>query len=173
MKNKRLALTAFLSLSLSMPLFAQETKTINDSNATTTNSIATNTNKESLSNSENQVVNNITLLKNETELNQYLQNNPDKPTFIFVYATWCGWCKKERPILEQLAPKREDVNMVAINYETAPEMVKKYKVTGYPTFITVKNDKFTKDAGFMRKNDLNDFITENARKVNKKAKMNY
>jgi thioredoxin 1 len=185
MKKQNLVLTAFLSLSLSMPLFAQEANnnipndstSVNNSTNTTTTTITSATLNPTTNDSEskptNEVINNITFLKDDASLKQYLATNTEKPTLIFVYASWCGWCKKERPVLEQLAPKRTDVNVVAINYETAPEMVKKYDVKGYPTFVTTKDDKFTRDAGFMRKTDLNEYISENIRKVNKKAKMSY
>lgn len=170
MKNKIL-LGAFLSLTLSTQLFAEElaNNEISPSSSITTTNIE-NQNKE---NSSLEVVNNITFLNNDVDLKEYLKKETDKPTFIFVYASWCGWCKKERPILEQIAPKRSDVNIVAINYETAPDMVKTYNVKGYPSFITIKDDKFTKEAGFMPKSDLNSFISDNIKKVNKKNKISY
>lgn len=177
MKKQNLVFSAFLALSLSMPLFAQETNnndiTTDATTPTNTTNSAAITTENNIQPASNEVVNNITFLKDESSLTQYLESNKDKPTFIFVYASWCGWCKKERPILETLAPKRDDVNIVAINYETAPDLVKKYKINGFPSYVTIKDDKSSKDIGFLRKSDLNQLISTNIKKVNKTAKMNY
>jgi cytochrome c biogenesis protein CcmG, thiol:disulfide interchange protein DsbE len=44
----------------------------------------------------------------------------DKPTLVNVFASWCGPCREEHPILTELA-KDERFRLVAINHKDKPE----------------------------------------------------
>ncbi|KAB0681197.1 DsbE family thiol:disulfide interchange protein [Aureimonas leprariae] len=45
---------------------------------------------------------------------------PDKPTLVNVFASWCGPCREEHPILTELA-KDPRFRLVAINHKDKPE----------------------------------------------------
>lgn len=45
---------------------------------------------------------------------------PDKPVLVNVFASWCGPCREEHPILTELA-KDDRFRLVAINHKDRPE----------------------------------------------------
>jgi len=48
-----------------------------------------------------------------------------KPTLVNVWASWCGPCREEHPLLMQLA-KDGRINLVGINYKDAPENARRF-----------------------------------------------
>lgn len=61
-----------------------------------------------------------------------------KPRIIDVYTSWCGWCKFFEPIFLQLQSKYDSqIYFQRINAEVGDNkaIVKKYKITGYPTIL--------------------------------------
>lgn len=66
--------------------------------------------------------------------------NSDKPTLVDFFATWCGPCKMQSPILEQLKEKVGDAaTIVKIDVDRNPELSAKYQVRSVPTLIIFKN----------------------------------
>ena len=66
--------------------------------------------------------------------------NEKKPTLVDFYATWCGPCKMQGPILEQLKNKVGDAaNIVKIDVDRNPDLSAKYQIRSVPTLIIFKN----------------------------------
>lgn len=63
-----------------------------------------------------------------------------KPTLVDFFATWCGPCKMQSPILEQVKTSLGDsVNIVKIDVDRNPEISMKYRIQSVPTLIVFKN----------------------------------
>lgn len=55
------------------------------------------------------------------------------------YADWCGPCKTQDPILEELEEEWSDVEFEKINVEEEQDVANQYQVRSLPTLI-VEND---------------------------------
>ena len=66
--------------------------------------------------------------------------NSDKPTLVDFFATWCGPCKMQGPVLEQLKNKvGDDANIVKIDVDRNPDLSAQYQIRSVPTIIIFKN----------------------------------
>lgn len=60
----------------------------------------------------------------------------DKPCLIDFSTTWCGWCKKLHPILEQVAEQyKEQIYVYTLDAEKEPELAALFGVRSYPTVV--------------------------------------
>ena len=55
------------------------------------------------------------------------------------YADWCGPCKTQDPILDDLAEEYEDVEFEKVNVDEEQDVANEYQVRSLPTLI-IEND---------------------------------
>ena len=61
------------------------------------------------------------------------------PTLVDFYATWCGPCKMQSPILYEFKEEvGEKVNILKVDVDQNPELASKYSVQSIPTLIMFK-----------------------------------
>lgn len=66
----------------------------------------------------------------------------DKPVLIDFWATWCGPCAMQSPIIEELAKEVGSSAVVAkLNVDENPELASQFSVMSIPTLVVVKNGK--------------------------------
>lgn len=63
----------------------------------------------------------------------------DKPVLIDFWATWCGPCMRQGPIVEELAEEGYAVGKVDVDQELS--LAQQYGVMSIPTLIVFKNGK--------------------------------
>ncbi len=65
-----------------------------------------------------------------------------KPVLIDFYADWCGPCRVQSPIVEELARRMGDlVEVKKINVDDHMEMANQYRIYVVPTLIIEKDMK--------------------------------
>ena len=66
--------------------------------------------------------------------------NQNKPTLVDFFATWCGPCKMQSPILEQVkASVGDGANIIKIDIDKNEDLAMRYNVRSAPTLILFKN----------------------------------
>lgn len=65
-----------------------------------------------------------------------------KPTLVDFFATWCGPCRVQSPILEQLKEKVGDkVKILKIDIDKYGEIAADYHIQSVPTLILFREGK--------------------------------
>lgn len=66
----------------------------------------------------------------------------EKPVLIDFWAAWCGPCRMQGPIVEELAEELGDAAVVAkLNVDEEPELAARFSVMSIPTLVFVKDGK--------------------------------
>ena len=77
----------------------------------------------------------------------------EKPVQVDFWATWCGPCMRQAPIVEELAAEGYSVGKVDVDQQ--PALAQQYGVMSIPTLIVFKNGKEdSRVVGLTAKSDL-------------------
>ncbi|MDE5518703.1 MULTISPECIES: thioredoxin [Weeksellaceae] len=89
--------------------------------------------------------------------------NQDKPVLVDFFATWCGPCKMQAPILEELKQRVGDTaSIIKIDVDQNPQVAAQYQIRSVPTLIIFKNGEIRwKQSGVFPTNELERLIKEN------------
>lgn len=72
-----------------------------------------------------------------SDLNEIIQQS--KPTLVDFFATWCGPCRMQAPILEEVKKTLGDkVNIIKIDIDQNQPVAQRYNVQSIPTLIVFK-----------------------------------
>jgi thioredoxin 1 len=84
------------------------------------------------------------------------------PVLVDFSAVWCGPCKKQLPILEELAVEYQDtVKFVKLDIDDSPSIASQFKVRSIPTIMLFNKGKDIKvQIGMTSRSVLKKFIDE-------------
>ena len=64
----------------------------------------------------------------------------DRPVMVDFHALWCGPCKTQSPILQQVAEELGDrVKVIKIDVDQNPKIASRYQIHSVPTLMIFKN----------------------------------
>jgi len=55
------------------------------------------------------------------------------------HADWCGPCKKQDPIIDDLEEEHPDVTFEKVDVDESPDVAQEYGVRSVPTIVVEKN----------------------------------
>jgi thioredoxin 1 len=90
--------------------------------------------------------------------------NADKPVLVDFYATWCGPCKTQAPMLEELAGKVGDAaKIIKVDIDKNPQAANQYQVRSVPTLMVFKKGKVLwRQSGVVPANQLQKVLMQYA-----------
>jgi thioredoxin 1 len=66
----------------------------------------------------------------------------DKPVVIDFWAAWCGPCRMQSPVIEELADELAGSAVVTkLNVDENPQLAAQFSVMSIPTLILIKDGK--------------------------------
>src|SRR5690606_5456985 len=87
----------------------------------------------------------------------------DKPVLVDFFATWCGPCQTQAPILDEVKQRvGETASIIKIDVDKNPSVASLYQVRGVPTLIIFKNGEVRwRKSGVFPAEELERLIKEN------------
>ncbi|HLN74349.1 MAG: thioredoxin [Methylococcaceae bacterium] len=82
--------------------------------------------------------------------------NDTKPVIVDFHALWCGPCKVQSPILQEIAGEMgERIRVIKIDVDQNQEIANRYQIRSVPTLMIFKNGEIKyKQAGVHTKQQL-------------------
>ncbi len=79
----------------------------------------------------------------------------DKPVLVDFWATWCGPCQKQGPIVEALADELADVKVAKLDVDEVDDIAGNYNIMSIPTVMVFKGGEVVQKAvGLQSKESL-------------------
>lgn len=91
--------------------------------------------------------------QNFDELNEYIQNNSEKPLVVNFWATWCAPCVKEMPYFQKLHQENPNIKVVTVSLDFDKQVESKLK-----PFLKKKNYSFV--TTYMADKKFNNWISK-------------
>ena len=63
--------------------------------------------------------------------------NAKEPVLVDFWATWCGPCMRQGPVVEELAEEGYCVGKIDVDQE--PELAQKFRIMSIPTLLIFRN----------------------------------
>lgn len=65
----------------------------------------------------------------------------EKAILVDITASWCPTCRQQRPIVEQIEKERPDLIVYEVDFDTAKDVLKRFRVQYQSTLIVFRGSK--------------------------------
>lgn len=81
------------------------------------------------------------------------------PVLVDFWATWCGPCRMQAPIIDELAEEVTGVKFAKLDVDQNMSLAQQYRVMSIPTLLVFKNGKVAASAiGLQSKERVKEMI---------------
>lgn len=93
-----------------------------------------------------------------------IEASKEKPVLVDFFATWCGPCKSQSPIVDEVAKELEGGAVVGkIDVDEHPDSAQKYQVMGIPALKVFRNGEVVEEfTGLQQKDTLVEALKKHA-----------
>lgn len=87
----------------------------------------------------------------------------DKPVLVDFFAEWCGPCKTQAPILEEVKERiGNDASIIKVDVDKNPKAAARFGIRGVPTLIIFRKGEIKwRQSGVFPANELERLLKEN------------
>ena len=75
----------------------------------------------------------------ETTDQTFEQNTAQGVALVDFWATWCGPCRMQSPVVEPLSDEMPEVNFFKMDVDQNQETARKFRIMSIPTLMVKKN----------------------------------
>ncbi|MBF6611024.1 MAG: thioredoxin [Chryseobacterium sp.] len=89
--------------------------------------------------------------------------NKNQPVLVDFFAEWCGPCKMQAPILEDLKKRvKDEATIIKVDVDKNPAVAAQFGIRSVPTLMIFKNGTVKwKRSGVFSANELERLIRQN------------
>lgn len=89
--------------------------------------------------------------------------NQEKPVLVDFFAAWCGPCKMQAPVLDEVKKRLGDtVAVIKVDVDQNQSVAAQFQVRSVPTLIIFKNGEIRwRQAGVFPANELEQLLKNN------------
>ena len=100
---------------------------------------------------------NIITITNDNFETEVLESKT--PVLIDFWATWCGPCRMQGPVLDEIAAESDAVKIGKVNVDEEQMLALKFGITSIPTLMLFKDGKeANKLVGLCSKEELKEIL---------------
>lgn len=100
------------------------------------------------------------MVKEITDQN-FAQETDNGVTLVDFWATWCGPCRMQSPVIEDLAEEMDNVNFTKMDVDENPKTPQSFGIMAIPTLMIKKDGEVVeKLTGYQAKEQLRSKLEE-------------